>query len=413
MSGALMRRLAARLGAPLKALLAVAALTLGCAAPALAHTRSESHSDWQINGSHIEATIAIPDTTLKMLKPPEAWLRTDQIARYLAGKVSVTADGQACANPGGARGLAATAQFQRVQFEFDCPSPKNIKLHFTGFFEMVPSHTNFAQIQPSGGDFIEQLFTSDSQTIDLSAGAQNPLRNASFFKYIQMGMMHIFTGVDHMSFLVGLVLISRRLKDLLFVVTGFTIGHSCTLALAVTGILRPHAEYIDALVALTIAMVGAENIAVATGKPGIVAAGMGGMLALMALGHMLGLGGLPTLLVLGAGIFAANYLMISGHLRDAARVRLVVTLVFGLIHGFGFAAGLLEMQLPKERLAELLVGFNLGVEIGQVTLVLSCVALTALLVKMKLSLPRTLVVDVCSAALVGIGLYWFLGRAYA
>ena len=58
-----------------------------------------------------------------------------------------------------------------------------------------------------------------------------------------MGMMHIFTGVDHMSFLVGLVLISRRLRDLVFVVTGFTIGHSLTLALAVTGVIRPHAEY--------------------------------------------------------------------------------------------------------------------------------------------------------------------------
>ena len=86
--------------------------------------------------------------------------------------------------------------------------------------------------------------------------------------------MHIFTGVDHMSFLLGLVLISRRLRDLVFVVTGFTIGHSLTLALAVTGVIRPHAEYIDALVALTIALIGAENIAVQTQRPG--AGGPGG-----------------------------------------------------------------------------------------------------------------------------------------
>jgi hypothetical protein len=211
---------------------------------------------------------------------------------------------------------------------------------------------------------------------------------------------------------VGLVLLSKRTKDLLFVVTGFTIGHSCTLALAVTGILRPHAEYIDALVAFTIAMVGAENIAVATGKPGIVAAGMGGMLVLMALGKMLGLGGLPALLTLGAGIFAANYLMISGHLANAARVRLVVTLVFGLIHGFGFAAGLLEMKLPTDKLAELLFGFNIGVEVGQISVVLTVLGLAALLVKLGLGMPRRLVVDLASAALVGIGLYWFLGRAY-
>ena len=389
-------------------------LTVGLGAPALAHTRSESHSDWQIAGTHVETTIAIPEIEVKRLGPSGATVTNEQVARYMQGKASVTADGKPCANPGGAKALAATGQFRRVQYEFDCASDKTMKLGFTGFFELVPSHTDFAQISQEGHPFVEQLFDKDTQSIDVGGpSSEQALRNAGFFKYVEMGIMHIFTGVDHQAFLVGLVLISRRLKDLLFVVTGFTIGHSCTLALAVTGILRPHAEYIDALVALTIAMVGAENIAVATGKPGIVAAGMGGLLVLMALGHVLGFGGLPTLLTLGAGIFAANYLMISGHLQNAARVRLVVTLVFGLIHGFGFAAGLLEMQLPKERLAELLVGFNLGVEIGQVSLVLTVIGLTALLMKLKLSLPRPLVVDVCSAALVGIGLFWFLGRSYA
>ena len=63
--------------------------------------------------------------------------------------------------------------------------------------------------------------------------------------------------------------------------------------------------------------------------------------------------------------------MVSGHLRDAARLRLAVTLVFGLIHGFGFAANLLEMWLLTERLFELLLGFNLGVEIGQLSLILT------------------------------------------
>jgi hypothetical protein len=350
---------------------------------------------------------------VKRLGPPGAVITNADVAKYMQGKVTVTAGGQACANPGGAKALASTAQFRRVQYEFDCPTDKKMKLGFSGFFELVPSHTDFAQISIAGGEFVEQLFVKDAQVVEAGAqSSENALRNAGFLKYIQMGVMHIFTGVDHMSFLVGLVLLSKRTKDLLFVVTGFTIGHSMTLALAVTGVLRPHAEYIDALVAFTIAMVGAENIAVATGKPGVVAGGLGGMLILMALGKVLGFGGMPALLTLGAGIFAANYLMISGHLANAARVRLVVTLLFGLIHGFGFAAGLLEMKLPTDKLAELLVGFNLGVEIGQVSVVLCVLGLAALLIKLKLAPPRRLVVDLASAALVGIGLYWFLGRAY-
>src|SRR6202012_3210482 len=113
------------------------------------------------------------------------------------------------------------------------------------------------------------------------------------FEFIRMGTMHIFTGVDHMSFLVGLVLISRRLRDLIFVVTGFTIGHSLTLALAVTGVVRPHPEFIDALVALTIALIGAENLAVESQRPAPVAILMAlGALTMIGL-KLLGFGTLP------------------------------------------------------------------------------------------------------------------------
>jgi hypothetical protein len=136
-------------------------------------------------------------------------------------------------------------------------------------------------------------------------------------------------------------------------------------------------------------------------------------MAMMALAGWLGYGDLPSLLLLGAGLFTANYLMISGNLRDAGRLRMLITLVFGLIHGFGFAADLLELQLPRERLAELLVGFNLGVEIGQLTLVAGATLLVVLLRRYRLALPRPIVVDVASAFLVGLGVFWFVRRSYA
>src|SRR6185295_15182939 len=122
-------------------------------------------------------------------------------------------------------------------------------------------------------------------------------------RFVEMGIMHIFTGVDHMSFLLGLVLISRRLRDLIFVVTGFTIGHSLTLGLAVTGLLRLHGEYIDALVALTIALIGVENIVVTLKKPDKLALAAGGFLLAMAALRLLGYGSLPPLLLLGGAIF--------------------------------------------------------------------------------------------------------------
>ena len=391
----------------------LALLLIALAAQATAHTKSTSYSNWRIEGAEVHLSFTVPlIETARLNQAGETQPPNERVEAYLAGRLTVSAGGKACPLTAPVKPLAASVQFRRFELNFKCPSDKDIALHSAVFFDLVPSHVSLAQIQTSDGRLIQQLFTKDEQTLATSGKDEN-MRDAGFLRYVQMGIMHIFTGVDHMSFLLGLVLISRRLRDLVFVVTGFTIGHSATLALAVTGIIRPHAEFIDALVALTIAMIGAENIAVATHRPGLVAGGVGGTLLLMAAASALGLGGLPSLLLLGAGLFAANYLMLSGHLRDAARLRIVVTVIFGLIHGFGFAADLLELRLPSGQLFSILLGFNLGVEVGQLTLVLVALGLVALLVKARLALPRPIVVDTLSAGLVGLGMYWFISRSYA
>jgi HupE / UreJ protein len=387
-------------------------LMLGPASRATAHTKSTSYSNWRIDGAVVHVTFTAPLLeTARLNQPGETQPSNERVADYLSQRLSVSAGGKPCALTSAPKPLSASSQFRRFEMTFNCPSAIGMALHSSAFFDLVPSHVSLAQIQSTDGRVIQQLFTNSDQTLQTSDRGEN-IREAGFLRYVQMGIMHIFTGVDHMSFLLGLVLISRRLRDLVFVVTGFTIGHSATLALAVTGIIRPHAEFIDALVALTIAMIGAENISVATHRPGIVAAALGGLLLLMAAASCLGFGNLPSLLLLGAGLFAANYLMLSGHLRDAARLRIVVTVVFGLIHGFGFAADLLELQLPSGQLFSILLGFNLGVEIGQLTLVLLALGLVGLLVKAKLALPRPIVVDALSAELVGLGTFWFISRSY-
>jgi hypothetical protein len=379
--------------------------------PAFAHTRSETHSAWQIQGTTVHLQFTVPDLEAKRITADGDMPSVEQLGRYVADHVGALSGDQACKMAEGPRPVAAAPGYRRYEFAFECPDADNIKVSSSAFFELVESHTDFAQIQTDRGDFIEQLITKDQQTLDVSASAASPLQNAGFLEFMQMGVMHIFTGVDHMSFMLGLVLISRRVRDLLFVVTGFTIGHSLTLGLAVTGILRPEAQYIDALVALTIALIGAENLGDSTHKPLFVALAMGGIMFVMALAQHLGAPvTMPMLLLIGGGIFSANYLMLTGHLRDAARVRLVMTLVFGLIHGFGFASNLLEMKLPSGRLVELLLGFNLGVEVGQVTVVMGAILVAYLMVKVRLGVPRPILTDLAASFLVAEGLYWFLGR---
>ena len=389
-------------------------LVLFGARPAQAHTLSESHSVWEINGRNIDAIVTLPVKEADRIGSGGPTPSDAAVESYLAAQIYPTAGGVRCAISPPIQVLSAAAGFRRFDFTFRCPSAADLKIHWAAFLDLVSSHTDFAEIQnETTGEFAEQLLTRDHPDAEISGGEGNRLKSASFLEFVGMGMMHIFTGVDHMSFLLGLVLISRRMRDLVFVVSGFTIGHSLTLALAVTGVIRPHAEYIDALVALTIALIGVENIAVQTGKPGLIAAGLAVSLCGMALIGWLGVPSLPPLLLLGAGLFTANYVMLTSRLTDAARFRVLITLVFGLVHGFGFAADLLQMQLPTARLAELLVGFNLGVEAGQLSLVLGVSLLVWLLSKVRLATPRAITVDVAASFLVGLGLFWFVARSYA
>ncbi len=391
-------------------------LCAGCACiadTATAHTRSESHSAWTVDGALVAMTFGVADLEAARISGNGGRPDDAALIGYLNPRVGVTAAGAPCPEARPPRIEPASSGFRRVEFQYRCASTEDMRLRSSAFFDLVPTHVNFAQVQRPDGEFVEELLSADHSTIDLRTAGGDALQDAGFPQFMRMGIMHIFTGVDHMSFLIGLVLISRRLRDLIFVVTGFTIGHSLSLALAVTGIVRPHAEFIDALVALTIALIGAENIVVASRRPRTVALWTGGSLAMMALLRLAGVGLLPPLLLIGSAMFAAYYLTVSGYLRDAGRLRLVVTLVFGLIHGFGFATDLLESRLPPGKLAQILLGFNLGVEVGQLAIVLLLTGAVLLLRRLKWSLPRPIVVDVTASLLVAIGTYWFIGRSFA
>ena len=394
------------------AALAVLLAMLG-GARADAHTRSETHSTWLIDGRIVRVGVTVPDLEAARIDPSGQRPSDAAVLAYLSPRVGATAGDRACPAAVKPRTVLAATGFRRAEMVFDCPGAAPISLRFDAFFDLVPTHVDLAQIQFASGDFVEQLFTADGRTLDLKKSQGGELGDAGFFRFVEMGVMHIFTGVDHMSFLLGLVLISRRLRDLIFVVTGFTIGHSLTLGLAVTGLIRPHAEYIDALVALTIALIGVENIVVSLRRPTKLALATGATLLVMAVLRLLGYGTLPPLLLIGAAIFTTCYLFISGHLQDTGRLRMVVTTVFGLIHGFGFAADLLESRLPPEKLAEILVGFNLGVEMGQLTVVLAVTGAVMLARRARIATPRAITMDVLASWLVAVGMFWFIGRSFA
>ena len=257
--------------------------------PVFAHTKSETQSVWRVVGSTVHVAYTIPEIEIPRLTKNGVPPSESDVTEYVRKNVTVLHGNEECQRSEDVRAVSASTGFGRFEFSYKCSDAQGMKIHSSAFFPVVPTHVTYAQVITDRGDFISQLLTADQQTLALStASGQSPLQNASFFQYVGMGIMHISTGYDDQVFLLGLVLISKRVRDLIFVVTGFTVGHSVTLALATLGIIRPHTEYIDALIGLTIALIASENVGDSNHRSGTIASVVGSGLLLMALGKMVG-----------------------------------------------------------------------------------------------------------------------------
>ena len=118
---------------------------------------------------------------------------------------------------------------------------------------------------------------------------------------------------------------------------------------------------------------------------------------------------MSTVSLLGLMLFSWNYLHLNVNNADRVRIKAIVCLVFGLVHGFGFASGFGEIGLPTERIWVPMLGFNLGVELGQLLIIFLSWILYVVLSRHELTLRATL--DMSSGVICGIGVYWFVIRS--
>jgi hydrogenase/urease accessory protein HupE len=179
--------------------------------------------------------------------------------------------------------------------------------------------------------------------------------------FIPSGIEHILIGPDHILFLVGLLLLGGSLRRLLVIVTAFTLGHSVTLSLAALNILTPPSWLVEPAIALSIVVIGVDNLMQRTGQG-----------------------------------------------RD---LRAWVAGGFGLVHGFGFASVLREFGLPQEALGWSLFSFNVGVELGQLAIVVVVASLLALIRRRSAAADKWIVIT-GSAVVIAAGAYWFVERVF-
>lgn len=192
----------------------------------------------------------------------------------------------------------------------------------------------------------------------VAGGAVAAGSESSLGTWVVAGFRHILPlGLDHICFILGLFLLQPKWKPLLWQTSAFTLAHSITLALVVLGVFTAPAKVVEPMIALSIAYVGIENLWVKELKPW--------------------------------------------------RVALVFAL--GLLHGMGFASVMKELELPEGQVIEPLVGFNLGVELGQMAVLASAFAVTFWFLKK----PGFLVVRKVASGLIGaVGLYWTWQRIW-
>jgi hydrogenase/urease accessory protein HupE len=207
--------------------------------------------------------------------------------------------------------------------------------------------------EPSPGQVM--IFPGDAM-IDLSQPLLTPWEMAP--KFLYAGVEHIMTGYDHLCFLLAVVLWASSAWPVIKIVTAFTVSHSITLSLAALQVVNLPSAWTEIAIALSIIYVAVENF------------------------------------------FTRK---VDGRWRD--------TFLFGFIHGFGFASGLIELGVPQRAIVPALASFNIGVETGQIGVVLVVIPLLVLIDRAVFKGRRNpRLVQVCSGIIACFGAYWLLVR---
>lgn len=197
---------------------------------------------------------------------------------------------------------------------------KQLSVHYAIY---NPSLATLFRLEAANGQVLTQLQPPENLSWDVPL---EPTPFAVAGDYVRLGVSHIWSGIDHLLFVAGLLLLAGNVHRVLLAVTGFTVAHSVTLALSALDIVRLPEAPVEAAIALSILFVARE---VAWPDP--------------------------------EGIAARNPILVSSS--------------FGLLHGFGFASALRSVGLPRGELATALFSFNVGVELGQLSFIVAVLVL--------------------------------------
>jgi hydrogenase/urease accessory protein HupE len=346
---------------------------VGWAAVAGAHPAPFSFLDLRIDGGRVAGALTVhdldaahelglPDASA-LLDPATAHRYAPALAERLARRLRLVIDGRPVAVA--LSDLTPLPQRQALRFSLAAPvsgRPGRVTVDAT-LFPYDTLHQTFVNVYEDGALRHQAILDARRSSMDYYAGSWSGAA-AVLATFVPAGIHHIAIGPDHILFVVGLLLLGGSLGRLGLIVTAFTVGHSVTLSLAALGLVTPPASLVEPAIALSVVLVGVDNLLAGREDP--------------------------------------------TRRRD---LRPILAGVFGLVHGFGFAAVLREFGLPQAALGWSLFGFNVGVELGQLALVVPLgLALGALRRQRPVAARRIAMVGSVVVALAGA--FWFVQRVF-
>ncbi len=377
------------------------ALVLG-ATTAEAHQRNTSYSSFWIDESGARVVLRAPTRQLTSGgNSPAVELSIH------AESLVMLADGHPCLPVAGSgRPVASAPGWTARTWRVECGS--GVRSIESRMSQAAPGRLHFVRVR-RGQKVSETVLTGSTSTWILEEGRAERVGGTSFWGFVQLGVKHILSGYDHLVFLLVLVIASLSVSQVAFLVTGFTIGHSVTLGLAVAGNVSPDVKTVEALIGVSIAVVAVENVWSIGSRGPWIPRIAGGALALLAGAVFLRERVVPWAFA-GVGLFTLCYFALLSRSEHSERLRWGVAGLFGLVHGFGFAASLGELDMPAGRTAEALFGFNTGVELGQLVVVL---AIWPLLLLVRRRAGQEALLGWGSAAALSVGIFWALTRTFS
>jgi hypothetical protein len=363
----------------------LAILLLVFATSALAHKPSDSYlairaegdavrGQWDIALRDLEFAIGLDADGNGEISWRELKAKRKDVEAYALSRLEILADGKACRlSP--AEFLVddhSDGAYAVLRFRAECggPAPAALEVAYRLLFDLDPTHRGLLRFEREGATQTSVL-SPERPRLQLRAGEASAL--AQFLAYLREGVWHIWIGFDHILFLVSLLLPSvlilskdawrpaERFRDAFWdvfkVVTSFTIAHSITLSLAALSVIQLPTRLVESAIALSVALAALNNL-----RPVV------------------------------------------------AERRWAVAFAFGLVHGFGFASVLADLGLPQGALLLALVGFNLGVEAGQLAIVSAF--LPAAYVLRRTRFYRRAVFAGGSAAIALLASVWLIERAF-